>query len=286
MLSAGLLVAPNLFAADKKAHYGLQLYTVRDAMAKDPAGTLAKVAQAGFNTIEVTYSGPGNFYGLAPKDFAKVVSDNGLEIVSAHYRLGEDQVNGQDMQGTMMHDWQRAVDDAAAAGVKYMVCAWLSETERGSVSHYYKVADQLNIAGAATKKAGMQLCYHNHDFEFEKQAGKVPYQALLIHADEKLVKMEVDLYWLTKAGQDPTLLFAQYPGRFPLWHLKDMDNTPKKMFTEVGNGVVDFKRIFESAKQAGLRYAFVEQDICPGDPFDSIARSISYIKGNPKVFKL
>jgi sugar phosphate isomerase/epimerase len=161
-----------------------------------------------------------------------------------------------------------------------MVCAWLSPDERGYISHYLKVADQLNTAGDICKKSGIQLCYHNHDFEFIPEDGKYPYTAMLTHTDEDLVKMEVDLYWLTKAGQDPIALFNQYPGRFPLWHVKDMDNTPNKMFTEVGNGTIDFKNIFKHSKKAGLQYFFVEQDVCPGDPYDSITKSISYIKAN------
>jgi len=280
VLSAGLLMAPNLFAYDKK-YIGLQLYTVRDHMSQDPAATLAKVAQIGYNTVEgATYTGSEKFYGMDPATFSKLLKDNGLWMPSSHYRLGEDKMNGQDMQGTLMHDWQRAVDDAAAVGVKFMVCAWLSPDERGYIPHYLQVADQLNKAGEICKKSGIQLCYHNHDFEFIPQDGKLPYTAMLTHTDQDLVKMEVDLYWLTKAGQDPKALFNQYPGRFPLWHMKDMDNTPNKMFTEVGNGIIDFKSILKDQKKAGLQYFFVEQDVCPGDPYDSITKSITYIKGN------
>lgn len=280
VLSAGLLAAPKLFAYDKK-HIGLQLYTVRDGMDADPAGTLAKVAKIGYNSVEgATYTGSERFYGMDPIAFSKLLKDNGLIMPSSHYRLGEDQMNGQVMKGTLLNDWSKAVDDAAAVGVKYMVCAWLSPTERGSLDHYKKIGEDLNRAGEICKKSGIQLCYHNHDFEFEKQDGKLPYEMLLIHSDENLVKMEMDLYWVTKANQDPAALINQYPGRFPLWHLKDMDNTTKRMFTEVGNGIIDFKKIFKSASKAGLKYFFVEQDICPGNPFDSITQSVTYIKKN------
>ena len=280
VLSAGLLVAPKLFAYDKK-YIGLQLYTVRDAMDKDPAGTLAKVAKVGFNSVEAaTYTGSELFYGMDGASFAKVLKDNGLSLISSHYRLGEDLDNGKPMKGTILNDWNKAVDDAAALGLKYMICAWLSPTERGYLDHYKKIAEDLNTAGETCKKAGIQLCYHNHDFEFIKQDGKYPYEMLLINSDPDLVKMEMDMYWMTKAKQDPITLFNQYPGRFPLWHLKDMDNTPQQMFTEVGNGIIDFKAIFKHANKAGLKYFFVEQDICPGDPFDSITKSYNYIKTN------
>jgi len=280
VLSAGLLVAPKLFAYDKK-YIGLQLYTVRDAMAKDPAATLARVAKVGYNSVEgATYTGSELFYGMDGMSFSKILKDNGLVMLSSHYRLGEDLEDGKPMKGTILNDWNKAVDDAAALGIKYMICAWLSPTERGYLDHYKKIANDLNTAGETCKKAGIQLCYHNHDFEFIKQDGKYPYEMLLINSDPNLVKMEMDMYWMTKAKQDPIALFNQYPGRFPLWHLKDMDNTPQQTFTEVGNGIIDFKTIFKHANKAGLKYFFVEQDICPGDPFDSITKSYNYIKTN------
>jgi sugar phosphate isomerase/epimerase len=277
VLSAGLLVAPKLFAYDKK-YIGLQLYTVRDAMDKDPQGTLAKVAKVGFNSVEAaTYTGSEKFYGMDGLTFSKVLKDNGLTLISSHYRLGEDLPGSK---GTLLNDWQKAVDDAAQIGLKYMICAWLSPAERGTLDHYKQIGEDLNKAGEVCKKSGIQLCYHNHDFEFIQENGKYPYDTLLSTTDKDLVKMEMDLYWMTKAKQDPIALFNEHPGRFPLWHLKDMDNTPKQMFTEVGSGIINFKAIFKHANKAGLKYFFVEQDICPGDPFDSITKSYNYIKSN------
>ena len=280
LLSAGVLVSPSLLAAPKRRYIGLQLYTVRDAMAKDPAGTLAQLAKIGYNSVEgASYTGSQKFYGMSAKEFAALLKRNGMIMPSSHYRLGEEQMNGAAVPGTMLHDWDRAVDDAAAAGVKYMVCAYLSESERGTLDHYKYVADQLNKAGERCQKAGLQLCYHNHDFEFQTQDGQLPYD-LLLATDKKLVKMELDLYWVSKAGKDPLDLFKQHPGRFPLWHVKDMDKTPKQFFTEVGNGSIDFKKIFAQAQLAGLQYFFVEQDMTPGSPFDSVTKSMAYIKKN------
>jgi sugar phosphate isomerase/epimerase len=274
LLSAGILVAPKLFAYDKK-YIGLQLYTVRNAMAKDVPGTLAKVAQIGYTSVEASY-GDGKYYGLAPQAFAALLKQNGLIMPSCHYRLGEEGT----AEGTILKGWDKAVQDAASVGQKYMVCSWLSPAERGKLDHYKKIAEDFNKAGETCKKAGIQLCYHNHDFEFIQEDGKYPYEALLENTDKNLVKMEIDLYWLTKANQDPIALIEKHPGRFPLWHTKDMDKTEKRMFTEVGNGIIDFKKIFTHANKAGLKYFFVEQDICPGDPFDSITQSITYIKKN------
>jgi sugar phosphate isomerase/epimerase len=280
ILSAGVLAAPRLLAYDKK-YIGLQLYTVRDAMSADPAAALAKVAQVGYNSVEgATYTGDTKFYGMDAKAFSKVLKQNGLIMPSSHYRLGEEKTNGQDTMGTMLHGWDKAVDDAAEVGLKYMVCAYLSDPERGSLDHYKKLADDFNKAAERCKKAGIQFCYHNHDFEFIQQDGKYPYQTLLANTDNNLVKMEMDLYWVTKAKQDPIALINENPGRFPLFHVKDMDNTPARMFTEVGNGIINFKNILSHADKAGLKYFFVEQDKTPGDPFNSITQSFNYIKKN------
>lgn len=280
LASAALFIKPSFFKYDH-SYIGLQLYTVRDAMAKDVAGTLAKVAKIGYNSVELaTYTGSEKFYGMDAKSFAAELKKNGLIAPSSHYRLGLDKDNGQDMQGTLLHDWQKAVDDAASVGIKNMVCAWLSPTERGDIDTYKRLAATCNTAAETCKKAGIQFCYHNHDFEFQEQNGQLPYKILLDETDKNNVKFEVDLYWVTKANHDPVELFMQNPGRFPLWHVKDMDNTAAHNFTEVGNGVIDFKKIFMHADHAGLKYFFVEQDQCPGDPFDSITKSIAYIKKN------
>ena len=278
VVSAGLIVSPDLFAMSNRRQIGTQLYTVRNLMAKDPIGTLEKISKIGYKTVEgATYTGSELFYGMPPEQFKMVLSDNGLEMISGHYLLGAAMPN---TKGTMVNDWQKAVDDAAAIGLKYMVCAHLSNTERGNLDGYQQTAEKLSTAGAISQKAGIQLCYHNHDFEFVAQDGKLPYDVLLQGTDPDLVKMEMDIYWVYKAKQDPIALFKKYPGRFPLWHVKDMDNTPKQMFTEVGNGVIPFKSIFAQAKVAGLDYFFNEQDVCPGDPLDSMAKSYKYIKEN------
>jgi sugar phosphate isomerase/epimerase len=279
VLSAGLMIAPSAFKS-KPPLIGLQLYTVRDAMDKDPSATIARVAQIGYNSVEgATYTGTEKFYGMSPAAFKKVLEQNDLVMPSSHYRLGEEKINGAIMKGTILHGWDKAVDDAAEVGLKYMVCAYLSEAERGDLDHYKYVADQLNIAGERCKKSGIQLCYHNHNFEFVKQGNTYPYD-ILMATDKNLVKMEMDIYWVKKAGQDPIALFKKHPGRFPLWHVKDMDNTTAQAFTEVGNGIINFKEIFKHKNEAGMKYFFVEQDKCPGSPFDSISKSIKYIKEN------
>jgi len=278
MASTGLLLAPEILSAYKPKYIGLQLYTVRDLMAKEPVLTLARVSEIGFNCIETaTYTGSQRFYGMDAANFKRVLSDNDLHYASGHYLLGESM---PDTKGTISNGWEKAVEDAHEAGLKYMVCAYLMDAERGTLDHYKQTADKLNRAGEIAKQAGIQLCYHNHDFEFIAQDGKLPYDVLLSSTDKELVKMELDLYWVYKAKQDPIALFNANPGRFPLWHVKDMDNTAKQDFTEVGNGVIPFKNIFAQQKTAGLKYFFNEQDKTPGDPMVSITQSFKYIKKN------
>ncbi|HCL84651.1 MAG TPA: xylose isomerase [Chitinophagaceae bacterium] len=280
-LSAAVFVKGPLTAFKTPPVIGLQLYTVRDSMGKDPLGTLKKVAQVGYNSVEsATYTGSEKFYGMDAATFKKVLADNGLKPNSGHYRLGEETDHGAAVNGTLLHDWQRAVDDAAAVGLKYMVCAYLSEPERGNLDHYKQLADIFNKAGETCKKSGMQFCYHNHNFEFAAQDGIFPYDVLLEKSDKDLVKMELDLYWVKKAGQDPLVMFQKHPGRFPLWHVKDMSKAADQAFAEVGSGIIDFKTIFQHKAQSGMKYFFVEQDKCPGSPFDSIAESYKYIKAN------
>jgi sugar phosphate isomerase/epimerase len=280
-LSAAVFVKGPVNAFAPAPVIGLQLYTVRDAMGTDPLGTLQKVAQIGYNSVEnATYTGSEKFYGMDAVTYKKVLNENGLAANSGHYRLGEEQEKGADVKGTILHDWQRAVDDASTVGLKYMVCAYLSTYERGDLDHYKKLADIFNKAGETCKKSGIQFCYHNHDFEFQVQNGVFPYDILLEKTDKNNVKMEVDLYWVKKAGQDPLALFQKHPGRFPLWHVKDMSKEADQSFAAVGTGIIDFKTIFQHKDQAGMKYFFVEQDKCPGSPFDSIAQSYKFIRTN------
>ena len=191
-LSAAVFVKGPVTAFAGAPVIGLQLYTVRDAMGTDPLGTLQKVAQIGYNSIEnATYTGTEKFYGMDAVTYKKVLTENGLVANSGHYRLGEEQEKGADVKGTILHDWQRAVDDASTVGLKYMVCAYLSNNERGDLDHYKKLADIFNKAGETCKKSGIQFCYHNHDFEFQAQNGVFPYDIILEKTDKNNVKMEV-----------------------------------------------------------------------------------------------
>jgi len=260
---------------------GLQLYTVRNAMKENPKKTLEHVANIGYVEVEgATYSGNELYYGMKSETFKKVLDNNGLTMPSNHYLLGSEKLNGQFRKGTILHDWERAIEDAVQIDQKYMVCAYLPNSERKSLDDYKRIADYFNKVGEMCHKAGIQFCYHNHNFEFQMIDGEIPYQVLLNNTDEKLVKMEMDVYWVVKGNHDPIALFKEQPRRFPLWHIKDMDDTSKHFFTEIGNGIIDFKKIFSHANLAGMKHFFVEQDECPGSPFKSITQSIRYLEKN------
>src|SRR5450432_145502 len=211
-LSAAVFIKGPLKAFAKDPVIGLQLYTVRDLMAADPLGTLKKVAQIGFNSVEnATYTGTEKFYGMDVLTYKKVLTDNGLTANSGHYRLGEEMYHGIPKKGTITHDWQKAVDDASVLGLKYMVCAFLADRERGELDDYKNLAAIFNKAAETCKKSSIQFCYHNHDFEFAMQEGRYPYDVLLDNTDKDLVKMELDLYWVKKAKQDPLAIFQKNP---------------------------------------------------------------------------
>ena len=252
----------SAFAKKRLSKIGVQLYTVRRELEADFEGTLAKVAALGYREVEFA-----GYYGRAPAQVKAVLARNGLAAPSAHF------------QSVVSSGGVReAVEAAQTIGHKYLVYAWLPPEERKSLDDYRRLVERLNRAGEECRRAGVQFGYHNHDFEFEPMEGRVPYDLILEGTDAGLVKMELDLYWITKGGQSPLAYFRKYPGRFPLVHVKDMDSTPKRYFTEVGRGRVDFKEIFAASRQAGIKHYFVEQDETPASPFDSIRTSIDYLK--------
>lgn len=276
-LGVGTLAAlsTNLAQAAPTAKtIGLQLYTLRDDIQKQGIeAILPQVATLGYKVVENFGYAGGKFFGKTPAEYSKILKDNGLTPLSGHYQTGRSK--GSTTTDGLSKNWQKAVDDAAAIGQKYVMIAYLTPDER-KPDDYKQLADLLGKGGEITKKAGLTLGYHNHDFEFtERMDGQKPYDFLLKNTT---VQMEMDLYWVVKAGEKPAEYFAKHPGRFPLWHVKDIANTPEKEFAEVGMGTIDFADIFKHAKKAGLKQYFVEQDICKRPPLESIKISIGNIQ--------
>lgn len=271
---------------------GLQLFTFFGIIDDDVKGTLTKIAAIGYKEMESAFSKKGGYYGMTPKEFKAMVEDLGMtwkshHVLGAPFKMpaGAKMPNGPDgkpmvlpVMRNLRDNMQELVDEAAAGGLEYLVCA---NAPTDTLEDLKSSIEILNKTGEVTKKAGIQFCYHNHDMEFKNVEGKIPYELLLSETDAKNVKMELDLCWVTKAGKDPVELFKANPGRFPLWHLKDLD-AAKVGPTSVGSGIIDFKRIFENQKVAGMKHFFVEHDM-PKDAFASIKMSYDYIRGTLKA---
>ncbi len=247
-------------AVRKLNKVGLQLYTLRNEMKADFTGTLEKVAATGY--IEVEFAG---YFDHKPQEVKILLDRFGLTTPSVHVPLA-----------SVQKDFDKALEAVKVIGHKFVVCPYLQPNERQTLADYQKLGPIFNRAGEACRKAGVQFAYHNHDFEFVPLDGKMPYDVLLAETDPGLVKMELDLYWIIKAGQDPLTYFGKHPGRFPLLHVKDMDNTSKQGFAEVGRGTIDFKKIFAQSEKAAVQHYFVEQDQSSA-PLESIRVSYDYL---------
>jgi sugar phosphate isomerase/epimerase len=262
----------RLFANPLGKPIGLQLYTLRDQLEKDLLGTVKQVAAIGYKEVEL-YA----LYGKTPAEFATILKDNGLTAPSGHYRTAD-----------LRSNWGKHIDDAKTMGLEYMVNAILEPEERKTFDDYRRLAELFNKAGEQTQKAGIQYCYHNHNFEFKKYGDTTAYDYLLKALDPKVVNFEMDCFWLTHAGQDPVAYFEKHPGRFPLLHIKDMKDEPAPtqeldaklgLFAPVGHGTINWKRIFVAAPTGGVKHFFVEQDYCEGPPIEAARLSYEYLHG-------
>ena len=276
------------FLAQAPIHpVGLQLYTLFNVIDTDVKGTLKKVADIGYKEVESAFSKLGGFYGMKPKEFAAVTKDLGLawkahHVIGAPFKMppGAKMPTGADGKPMVIppmknlkDNMQELVDQAAEGGIPYLVCA---NIPTGTLDEIKNSIEILNKTGEACKKAKITFAYHNHDMEFKTVEGKIPYHLLLSETSGDNMKMELDLCWVTKAGVDPVELFKQHPGRFPLWHVKDIDKDMTGP-QPVGTGIVDFKRIFANAETAGMKDFFVEHDM-PKNPYASITTSYNNLQ--------
>jgi sugar phosphate isomerase/epimerase len=287
--AAALTAAQPSWAADsihQINRVGIQLYTVRAAMKTDFAGTIAKVAATGYKEVEFAglFSADGGYFGRSPKEVRAILDSNGLVSPSTH--AGYDVVEKK---------WPEALEAANIVGHKYIICPWIDEKQRARPGGWKRAVELFNRAGEASKKAGVQFGYHNHSFEFDPALsldGKLPYDFFLAELNPDFVIMELDLCWISVAGKDPVAYFEKYPGHFPLVHVKDWikDSSSNSGYqgamgqsvkyggrmADVGQGSVDWKRIFAHSEQAGIKHYFVENDD-PKSVFDDIKISYDYL---------
>jgi sugar phosphate isomerase/epimerase len=237
---------------------GIQLYTVRNDMEKDFEGTLSKIAGIGYKEVEFA-----GYFGHSPADVRAILNRLNITAPSAHGPLS-----------MLTDNWQKTIDDAKVMGHEYLIVAYLNDDQRKSLDDYRRHADLFNSAGETARKSGIKFGYHNHDFEFKPMEGKLPYDLLLERTDPNLVKLEMDLFWITKGGQSPLTYFSRYPGRIELVHVKDMDAS--KNMVDVGKGTINWAQIFAERDKAGIRHFFVEHDN-PPVPLDSAKASYNYL---------
>ncbi len=274
--SAGFLASPQLLrgAGPKfKGPLGAELYTVRTIIDQDTDGVLKRIAEIGYTEVE---PGRAVLDKLLPS-----LKKYKLKPTSCH--MEQELVVGGDAKVTLA----QAIDSAKAAGVQMMIFPYLAPARRGGVDEMRKFADQMNEAGAKVVAAGMKFGYHNHAFEFAGKQGERPIDVFLEHFDPKLVGFQVDVFWVSVAGNDPVEFINRLKQRVISVHLKDKDpnqpvlyaeNVPKGTFREVGNGSLNFPAILHAATSVGVKHFFVEQDQTPGDPVASLAQSYKYLR--------
>jgi len=262
-VAAGSILLPSFLSPAKKVkNTGVQLYTFRKEMLADAKGTLQKIAALGIKQIESAGSEKGNYYGLSPKEMKTICSDLGMTLRSGHVHIDD--------------KWKQTMEEAAESGQEYIICSTMP-TEGQTVANYKKVAESFNKAGEECKKMKLKFGYHNHAYEFESENGEVLYDILLKNTDPALVHLEMDLGWVIVGGKDPLEYFKNYPKRFPLWHLKDMD-VVKKHSVEFGKGQLDIVKMLKHSNDAGMKYFFVEQEEYASTPFESMQYNMDYLK--------
>ncbi len=279
--------AGSVLTPAAKQSIGLQLFTLFNTIDNDVTGNLKQVAAIGYQEIESAFSRKGGFYGMKPKEFASLTRNLGLRwqshhVIGAPFKLPPGAKLPIDADGkpitippmkNLRDDAQELIDQAAEGGVNYLVCANIPISTLDEVKAAVEI---LTKSAEIAKKAGLTFCYHNHDAEFRAVEGQVPYEFFLSQTSADLVKMELDVAWAIKGGQDIAELIRTHAGRFPLWHLKDLSKDHQTI-EPIGQGSIDYKTIFTHAKTAGVQHIFVEHDM-PADALASITTSMKNLR--------
>lgn len=251
-------------------HLGLQLWSVRDDMKKDPAGTVAALARMGYREVEGFGYDAGKIFGMPLQDFVRLLKDHGIAMPSIHQGMGLKDYHAETK--TLSDDFKKRLDELAAVGLRYVVCPSLSADDRKQPA---QIAALFEAAGAYVRPAGLRFAYHNHDVEFHEKVadGRLFYEWLLQAVDPALMTMQMDLYWVVYAGSDPLDWFRRFPGRFELCHVKDLAKTERRETVEIGDGSIDFPGIFKQGRQAGFQYYIVELEHYVTTPLQGVQRA-------------
>jgi sugar phosphate isomerase/epimerase len=247
--------------------FGLQLYTLRDVLPKDPKGVLKQVASFGYKQIESYEGDQGMFWGMTPKEFRQYMDDLDMKLVSSHCNINE--------------NFEKTVEQAKEVGLDYLICPYLGAQK--TLDDYKKWADKFNQCGELTKKAGIRFAYHNHAYSFSKVDDQYPQDVMMQRTPTDLVDYEMDIYWVVAAGEDPVKWFKKYPNRFRLSHIKDRKKgaapTDMDASVVVGTGSINWSQVLKAARDNGMKYFIVEQEAYEGTtPLDAIKANAAYMK--------
>jgi len=247
--------------------FGIQLWSLKDDMYKDPKGVLKQVADLGYQQIESFDGEQGMFWDMGHLGFKKYMDELGLNVVASHCDINT--------------DFETKAAQAAEIGMEYLVCPWIGP--QTSMENWKKVTDQFNACGAICKKNGIKFAYHNHAYSFRAFSGMIPHDFIMDHTDPELVEHEMDIYWVVTGGADPIEFLQKYPNRFRLCHIKDRmkdAGDEEQASCSLGKGSINFSKILKVAKENGMKYFFVEQERYDGTtPLKSLADNAAYMKG-------
>jgi sugar phosphate isomerase/epimerase len=246
--------------------FGVQLWTLRDDMGKDPKSVLKQVASFGYKQIESFEGQKGMFWGMTNKEFKIYMNELGMKIIASHCGIDK--------------DFEKKAAEAGEIGMKYLICPWKGPQK--DIDAFKKFADEFNSKGEICKKNGLRFAYHNHDYSFVDMKGEMGQDILMKGTDPGLVDFELDMYWVATAGQDIEAWLKKYPNRFRLCHIKDrMKNTKDSQAScELGAGSIDYTKILKTARQTGMKYFIVEQERYDGTtPLKAVEANAKYMKG-------
>lgn len=274
LAAATLLAQPasalDLFDTQSKKikNFGIQVWTVRDAMAKDPKGTIQALGKQGYKLLETFDGEKGMFWGMTPAEFKTLLGDNNMSIKTAHCNLTQ--------------DFEKKADQAKSIGMEYLIYPW--EGPAKTIDDYKKYAEDFNKKGEYLKKMGLKLAFHNHDYTFKLMEGQYAQDVLMQNTQADLVDFQMDIYWVVTAGHNPIEWIKKYPNRFKLCHIKDrMKNalaTNLDASCVLGTGQIDFAKILSVAKKNGMKYYIVEQEhYDEGTPLECTQKNAEYLKG-------
>lgn len=246
---------------------GIQLYTLRDDLPKNPRGVLKQLASFGYKEIESYEGAEGMFWGMGNTGFKNYMDELGMKIVSSHCDYKK--------------DFDKKAAEAAAIGMSYLICPWIGRQK--ALDDYKRIADEFNTAAEICRKNGIRFAYHNHDYSFRLQNGQHPQDILMQHANHAYMDFEMDIYWVVSAEQDPVAWLRKYPNRFRLCHIKDRKKgiAPKpgepNLSCIVGAGSIHFASILKEAKKYGMKHYILEQEAYEKAPIECVKEGADYL---------